>query len=233
MPLALAALLVLATGKPADRSYRLFLDAEKAYGEGRAEEAVKLLDEAYGLRPEPVLLYNLARAHETLGHLEQALDCYRRYLEADPKAEGKGAITARITALEGQLQERARLEAERRRAQTEAELALAAAARRRFHFWSIPVALGGAGLLAGGVLKGVALSERGVAQADPIHQTAARRYEQARGFDTAAGATLIVGAVIAAAGVVWLVASVASTPQGEQRVQLALGPGFFVVTARF
>lgn len=232
MPLVLAALVALGAEKPVDRPYRLFLEAEKAYGEGRAERAVMLLEEAYALKPEPVLLYNLARAHETLGHLEQALDCYRRYVAADPKAEGRGAIAVRITALEEQLAERARLEAERKRAEADAEAAKAAAAQRRFPPWAVPLAVGGAGLLAGGVLKGLALSERGVAANDPIHESAARRFEQARSLDTAATVAFIAGGVIAAAGLTWTLVALARA-EPEKNVQVAVVPGFASVTVKF
>jgi len=237
MLLALAAVLANAAASPPDRSYQLFLDAEKAYGEGRAEEAVKLLEEAYRLKPEPVLLYNLARAHETLGHLEQALDCYRRYLAADPKAAGRGAITARITALEQQLKEREELELERQRAEADAraaKAAKAAAERRPFPSWVVPLAAGGLGLVAGAVLKGVAISERGTADADPVHETALARFNTARTLDTAAIVALVAGGALAAAGLVWTLIAIAS-PGGAQNasVELALGPGLALLAVRF
>ncbi len=233
MLLALAALLVNAAASPPDRSYQLFLDAEQAYGEGRAEQAVKLLEEAYRLKPEPVLLYNLARAHETLGHLEQALDCYRRYLAADPKAEGRGAITARITALEQQLKDREQLEVERQRAESDAKAAKAAAARRPFPSWLVPLAAGGLGLVAGALLKGGAIFERGAADADPVHETAFARFNTARSLDTAAIVALVAGGALAAAGLVWTLIAIAS-PGGVEKasVEVALGPGMALLAVK-
>jgi len=64
-----------------DKALKLFEDSDKAYKAGKFEKAADLLREAYGLYPEPLLLYNLGRAQEGLGDARGALESYERYLK--------------------------------------------------------------------------------------------------------------------------------------------------------
>ena len=93
------------------RAQSLFTESEKRYREGRFQDAVDLLNEAYRLDPSPVLLYNIARAYESLGDSGHAIDAYRKYLESDPKAADRGAIEQRLATLERQ--QRAQEQADR------------------------------------------------------------------------------------------------------------------------
>lgn len=91
--------------QPADQSAErralvLFEAAELRYQEGRFDEAIGLLEEAWAIHPAPPILYNLGRAHEELGHTDQAIDAYRRYLQAEPSSPARGEVEARIEALE-------------------------------------------------------------------------------------------------------------------------------------
>ena len=85
------------------RAIRLFEESETAFAERRYEAATTLLREAYALEPEPVLLYNLARAFEELGDDVHALEAIDAYLASsiDPSSrtealERRERIAARI-----------------------------------------------------------------------------------------------------------------------------------------
>lgn len=53
-------------------------------GEGKYDEAISELLEAYAIKPHPNVLFNVARAHEAAGRPAEAIAFYRRYLEANP-----------------------------------------------------------------------------------------------------------------------------------------------------
>jgi len=88
-------------GKPA--ALKLFAEADKAYKHGDFERAAQLLREAYDLYPEPILLYNLARALEGTGDIEGAVVNYERYLGAATTVEDRGAIERRVVTLKQQI----------------------------------------------------------------------------------------------------------------------------------
>lgn len=52
--------------------------------EGRYDEGVAELLQAYSVRPHPSVLFNIAKACESSGRTADALSYYRRYLEANP-----------------------------------------------------------------------------------------------------------------------------------------------------
>src|SRR5262249_17073896 len=91
----------------------LFDKSEQRFQEGRFQEAVELLLQAYALDPSPVLLYNVARAYEGLGDLPHAIEGYRRYLDSDPQTEDRAAIERRIATREQQQRDREALERQR------------------------------------------------------------------------------------------------------------------------
>jgi hypothetical protein len=64
-------------------------------------EALKELDAAYAIRQPPLLLYDLARIHQLLGHAKEALTYYERYLAADftLPPERRAELWAQITEL--------------------------------------------------------------------------------------------------------------------------------------
>jgi iron complex outermembrane receptor protein len=52
--------------------------------DGRLDEGIDQLLEAYSIKPHPNVLFNVARAYETAGRPSDALVYYRRYLDTDP-----------------------------------------------------------------------------------------------------------------------------------------------------
>lgn len=220
---AAIALAPLARAEPSKaakkEAFRLFGESEKRYREGKFEEAAALLRRAYELDPAPTLLFNLARALESAGDLAGAVDGYRKYLAADPKARDRGAIEKRLATLEAQLAERAELarikEADPAPSPPDPPRAVerehnavttSPLAERSIH--PAPLVLSGvgaAGLLAGGILGIMAGGKRGAAEDEPDFQAAQRLDDDAKELATGANVAYATGGAVLTAGIVWLV----------------------------
>jgi tetratricopeptide (TPR) repeat protein len=83
------------------RALQLLNESSVAYREGRFGEAATMLQEAYALHAEPILLYNLARALEADGQLDEAAAAYRQFLEVAPEAEQAAPSRRRVEVIEG------------------------------------------------------------------------------------------------------------------------------------
>src|SRR6266540_4033861 len=91
--IVLAAQTAVAQPSTADnrtRALQLFDESATHYKNGEFEKAAELLREAYGLFPEPILLYNLARALESMGDLPGAIENYERYLTEEAQIDDRG-----------------------------------------------------------------------------------------------------------------------------------------------
>jgi tetratricopeptide (TPR) repeat protein len=229
-----------------ERAIELFRASQRSYEAGRFGEAAVYLEEAYRLDPAPILLYNLARARESEGDLELAVEAYRRYLREAPDAEDRPAVEARIAAIERQIAERARLEemveAERRaraEAAAEAEQArLEARARASAPEGAGPglapwvvAGAGGAGLAVGGVLGVLAADRHGAAESEPTQARAAELADEADGLALGANIAYAAGGALAAGGLLWALLA----PRGERGAEatLSFGPGGVAVAGRF
>lgn len=197
------------------RALDLFEQSERAYREGRFQEAVDKLLEARRYKAEPVLLYDLGRAYEALGKPGDAADAYARYLEEEPEASDRKAIEGRIATLRAQANELAAArrdppaggEREREREPESDGLAMLP--------W-IVAGLGVAAVGTGVVLALVADGRHDDAVADPVQASAAAKQDEAEGLVRAANVTLIAGAVVAAMGIAWLGVRVAQ-PRATSR----------------
>lgn len=94
-----------ATGTPenadASRQARAhFVRGQQHFDAREFEEAVTAFEQAAALVPSADLWYNIARAHEELGHREQAVEYYRRYLRDRVDPPDRARIEAHITELE-------------------------------------------------------------------------------------------------------------------------------------
>lgn len=110
---------VRAQAEEDDDRGRLHFEAGTSYFEqARYQEAIDEWDEAYRLSERPLLLLNLANAHERLAQYEEAASSLEQFLAVggDEAEENRSSLETRITGLR-------RLAAER-----EAEAAAAAAA---------------------------------------------------------------------------------------------------------
>lgn len=212
-----------------ERALDLFEQAETLYDEGRLDEAVELLLEARTLHPEPVLLYNLARAYEGLGQLEEAHDAYSSFLEENPDASDRGAIERRVETIREQIAERERLATElEQRDALEAnavdevndinamdERSSTVEPPRIVWPWVL-MSVGLTTAAVGGVFGVLALTERQESDAAAVHLNAVEAFERAETFAIVFDVVVVIGAVIAAAGLSWaLVARRRARSTGE------------------
>lgn len=217
------------------RALALFELGGEKYREGDFSGAVELLTEAYELHPEPVILYNLARAYEGMGETVQARDTYSRYLDSGAEIEDRGAIEGRVASLTRQIEEREALERER--------AALEAARRGNEgdeeeeegppRDVSLPpwlVAAGGVVMAGVGVaLVPVAQSRHDDAVDEPEHQRAFRLQDEAKRLNRTGLTLVALGAAVAAGGIVWGIVDLTSSDDAE----VAIGLGHVAVRGRF
>jgi tetratricopeptide (TPR) repeat protein len=209
-----------ATNSPgSERALELFEQSARSYREGRFQEAVDKLLEARRLKPEPVLLYNLARAYEALGRSDAAADAYSQYLVEEPSPTDRKAIEARITNLRAQAAELAaarKAEARPNPAPTDGAPPKAGSDQEEPPprppndgvVGVLPWVLAGVGVAAlgtGVVLGVVARGMHDEAVAEPQQRAAAETQNDAEDLALVSTVTMIAGAVVAAVGIAWLV----------------------------
>jgi tetratricopeptide (TPR) repeat protein len=143
-----------------------------AYARGRFNEALAEFTAANQIKPDAVLLYDLAQTHRALGHDQDALRYYREYVEAAPYAPNRmetlGKIEVLAEIVERERAQKAEVEQVRRTATALTldahkvlEEARATRARpyplhRKWWFWTLTGAL-----VAGGVTTAVVLTRVG------------------------------------------------------------------------
>lgn len=230
-----------------DRKFaiELFKESKKRYRDGDFEAAARLLEEAYAIDPAPTLLYNLARARESAGDLEGAVDAYRRYLEADPAAKDRGAIEKRIENIDRQLKERAELEA-KIEAQRETPpppppppppIAVTTTPEPTEPEVSpVPWIIAGVGaaVIGSGVVLGILASGRNTdAMNAPSQLDANNLADEAGGLAAAANASYIAGGIVVGAGLVWGIVSITAADDDAVAWVPVLGPRHAGVVVRY
>ena len=217
--LVLAAATSIAAAQPAtdgkQRALTLFQESDVHYKRGEFERAVELLREAYALYPEPILIYNLARALEGLGDLPGAIEQYERYLDEEPNIEDRGAIERRITTLKDQVATRPATDGGAPASTPPPDpptppvivpIAPDVRASSPTPPSKLPWIVAGAGVvvLGGGGVFGY-LSHAGAddARREPVQTEAVRLHDAARRDATIANVMFAAGGAIAIGGVVW------------------------------
>jgi tetratricopeptide (TPR) repeat protein len=219
------------------RAQELFKKSADAYLHGDFAQAIALLDEAYALDPQPVLVYNKARAHEGLGHVDEAITLYEQYLAQEPTSPDRGAIEQRLATLKRQRDER--LAAEKERAAAEKERAAAEKERadhppppppKRSVYPYVVAGVGAAGLATGTIFGLMTLSKESSAKSEPVQSTSIDLRDKARSFATVSNVSFVIGGVLVAAGVVWWVFDGQRIKRtGGAPVRIGLGPGSIAV----
>jgi tetratricopeptide (TPR) repeat protein len=211
------------------RAAELFKRSVDTYRSGDFKQTIDLLNEAYALEPQAVLLYNLARAHEGIGNSDAAIETYEKFLAQEPNAKDRGAIEQRLVTLKRQRDERLALE-KKSAAQGAPQPAAPPPEPPRHSRSVLPYVVGGvgvAGLAAGAVFGVMANSKRDDAVAAPGQRDAIDLEDQAKSRATLSNVSFVVGGVLLAAGVTWWVldlnASKKTGSTGAMRV--GLGPG--------
>ncbi|MGE0789819.1 MAG: tol-pal system YbgF family protein [Sandaracinaceae bacterium] len=86
---------------PADEEARAEFEAGRsAYQGGRFAVALTHFERAYELSERPELLFNIANAHDRLGHHQLALESYRGFLEQMPESTNAEFSRGRVAELE-------------------------------------------------------------------------------------------------------------------------------------
>ena len=238
------------------RALELFDKSVVSYDSGRFAEAAALLEEAYATFPEPVLLYNLARAYQESGELAKSIDAYERFLAADPEVKDRGGIEQRIVALREQLRAAERAKADTATNQPQAKpnptkapvAAVAPGSASAPHDpgtaqsasiapW-IVAGVGAAALGAGVVLGIVANSRHESAKDEPVAKKAASLQDQAEDYALAANVALVAGGVLATAGATWGIIVLSSSSHSNSssrrpRTHVAVGPASVRFSTQF
>jgi len=239
------------------RALELFRQSEQAYRGGRFSDAASLLREAYGIHPEPILQYNLARALEGMGDRQGAVTAYEHYLSEATQVEDRGAILQRVATLRREIAEREalehqRTEAERGREEAEARLereqasersagtepAPRARARDDGGPSAVPWIIAGAGVAALGVGAFFGLqaqSEHDDAVAQPVQLDASRAQDSAESSALIANVCFITGGVLVATGVTWGIVDLASgggDEDSDAELTLRIVPGGLALLGR-
>ncbi|MDP1919731.1 MAG: PEGA domain-containing protein [Myxococcales bacterium] len=95
-----------AAADDATRAKEIFKAAQKLYKEARYADAIARFEEAYVLKPSPVIIYNIGKCHEQLGDVPKAMRSYRDYLRLAPDAKDKDTVGDAIANLERRLKEK-------------------------------------------------------------------------------------------------------------------------------
>ena len=111
LALALSVAIVGASGGAptltADTAARAaFLTGQELFRAAKYSEAVTQFERAYEFKPHAAIHFNIARCHEELGHVPQALRSYRIYLHERPDAADREEVLASVGALERKLKSR-------------------------------------------------------------------------------------------------------------------------------
>jgi len=230
----------------------IFKDGERAFAEKRYPDALKAFEEAYLLDPVPVLLYNIGRAHEELGHFEEAGRFFQRYLDRVPDAADRAQVEQRLALLRSAAAaqadaERARADAEKARAEADRARADAELARQddppkavadettvesdNAMAWTL-VGAGGAVLATGVVLLSLASGDAAAAgDLEPTRAGLARfndLKDESGTLEVVGWVGLGVGAAAAGAGLAMLFMH-----KAPPTVTIAPGPGGLVVGGHF
>ena len=235
------------TARPRERALRLFDESREHYRAGRFKEAARRLREAYRLQPEPILLYNLGRALDGAGELEEAIEAYEKYLRDERAVPDRGAIEQRVATMRRLLDENRALERRTTAGPappppTEVVAVVPVAPSRTRPPGVAPWALTGLGvatLATGAAFGGLAINRHHAAQGDPVQASAASAQSTAKRYATTATVLFAVGGVATAAGLAWLITRWVWPERRSPRaarvpaVRLVLGPGAAALVGGF
>lgn len=228
-------------------AHALFEAGRTAFAAGRFADALGHFQRAYDLSHRGALLYNIGQCHDRLRHDAEALTAFQGYLAAEPQAEQRAEVEARIAILE---QARATTTTTTTTSETPAPEPEPDATTPEptpapidappppstdpgAGPWVV-LGVGAAVAIAGAVLVGVAFSDIDQVQnAPPNSDFSAVRgaYEQAPILSGIGWAALGVGVAMAVGGIVWDV--VGSSSGSGSHAELRLTPTGLSLTGAF
>jgi tetratricopeptide (TPR) repeat protein len=89
------------------RGRKFFKKGEKLFALGRFEEALREYERAFEEYPVPEILFNIGQCHRNLGHYDEAIFSFRKYLRLKPDAANREATEELIAELEVEKQKHA------------------------------------------------------------------------------------------------------------------------------
>ena len=98
--LAFGAGLAHADKKTDAEAKRLYLEGTKAYSLGDFPKAIESYKRAFDVKPDPVLLYNIAQAYRLSSDFGQSLFFYKSFLRNMPDAANREEVEGRISEME-------------------------------------------------------------------------------------------------------------------------------------
>ncbi|MBL4683383.1 MAG: tetratricopeptide repeat protein [Nannocystaceae bacterium] len=194
--------------------------AEILFREGRYDEAITVLQALLREYPEPILHYNLGRAQESSGRIEEAIVAYELYLDGAPDAPDRETVLARVQRL-------------RTRVQRDAAAAIVPEPRPQPApplSESPPIVLpwvmtgvGGAGLIVGAAFGGLSRQRIDEARSETEQVAASDALSDARSNALLANVMFAVGGSLATAGLTWGI--IAVTRKRKRAVAWSPSPG--------
>jgi tetratricopeptide (TPR) repeat protein len=85
-----------------DQAMRLFQQGRAHYALGEYQQAIAAFKEAYGLSPDPLLIFNIGQAYRKMGECRRALETFRRFLQLDPESDRRADAERYARELEGE-----------------------------------------------------------------------------------------------------------------------------------
>jgi tetratricopeptide (TPR) repeat protein len=235
--LCLASLLMVA---PGTASADALEQAAQAYKDGvaafKAEEfptALGLFERAYKLDPSPILIYNLARTHEEMGHASEAIDHFELYLTRVPGAADRADVERRVRVMK-KILEQVKPEPEPEPVEpspppTRAPASPPLSSLRPYAYsaFGLSAAALGAGVFYWVQLGAAESDHDSAATGDAKVRTAGEADDAALGLNIAFS---VAGAAAAAGAVLWFM-----EPDMQVAPSVAAGPdgGFVGLTGRF
>lgn len=226
-----------------DRALELFDQGRQAFKASKFQESIDLIKEAYALEPAPVLLYNLAKAYEGLGDLENATATYEKYLAEEKEIPDRAAIEEKVKNFKKTIAEKERLAKERDEALAKLKQKDGApkkdaptpdvSKRAPSPVPWVFVGVGAAGVIVGGVLGGLAVGKDDDAKAAPSQMDAVDLHESAKGLALGSTVGFIAGGALMGGGLLWGIIDVATRGPAKPAVSIDVGLGSIALRGCF
>ena len=191
------------------------------YKRGDYKRALSQFEESYRNSKRPELLYNMGRCREGMDQPKEAVAHYKEYLKSNPANASE--VSALVNRLEQKIKkEEAALKAANQPAPEEPGRPMRTAG------WVL-VGVGAAGLVAGGVLGGLAMSKQSAVEdayskSEKTYPELQDEIDKGEGMELGAIIALAVGGAAAAAGAALIVVDIMG--DGEEQRSAWIAPGF-------